>query len=57
MEANRAKPPKGGVRPDRSADEQALVAFFADNPRLAAKVKIVADGKPHLIDLLDKAVV
>ncbi|MFZ5739357.1 MAG: hypothetical protein ACOY6K_21015 [Pseudomonadota bacterium] len=56
-EANRAKPPKGGVRPDWSAEEQGLVAFFADNPELAAKVKIVADGKPHLIDLLDKVVV
>ncbi|PZA13195.1 hypothetical protein DNX69_02100 [Rhodopseudomonas palustris] len=55
-EANRAKPPKGGVRPDWSAEEQGLVAFFADNPELAAKVKIVADGKPHLIDLLDKVV-
>ncbi|QDL96751.1 hypothetical protein FLL57_05295 [Rhodopseudomonas palustris] len=55
-EANRAKPPKGGVRPDWSAEEQGVVAFFADNPELAAKVKIVADGKPHLIDLLDKVV-
>lgn len=45
------------MRPDWSADEQGLVAFFADNPQLAAKVKIVADGKPHLIDLLDKVVV
>uniref|UniRef100_E6VER6 Metallo-beta-lactamase domain-containing protein n=1 Tax=Rhodopseudomonas palustris (strain DX-1) TaxID=652103 RepID=E6VER6_RHOPX len=56
-EANRAKPPKGGVRPDWSAEEQGLVAFFADNPELAAKVKIVADGKPHLIDLLDQVMV
>lgn len=46
-EANRAKPPKGGVRPDWSADEQGLVALFAANPQLAA----------HLIDLLDKVVV
>ena len=56
-EAGRAKPPKGGVRPDWSADQQGLAAFFADNPELAAKVKIVADGKPHLIDLLDKVAV
>lgn len=31
-EANRAKPPKGGVRPDWSADEQALVAIFRRQP-------------------------
>lgn len=53
-EANRATPPKGGVRADWSAEEQGLAAFFADNLELAAKVKIVADGQPHLIDLLDK---
>jgi hypothetical protein len=56
-EANRAEPPKGGVRPDWSADQQGLVAFFTDNPELAAKVTIVADGKPHLIDLLDQVMV
>lgn len=37
---------------DWSAQRDSLAALFAANPRFAAKVAIVGEGKPHLINLL-----
>jgi hypothetical protein len=45
--------PAAKVREDWSPAEHSLTAFFKDNPKMAKKVKIVDDKKPHLIDLLD----
>lgn len=42
------------VRPDWSSGEHSLAAFFAAHNEFAAKVRIVQQGQPHLIDLLDK---
>ncbi|KIZ41861.1 MULTISPECIES: hypothetical protein [Rhodopseudomonas] len=41
------------VRPDWSPEDHGLMAFFAANPDFKAKVAIVDDGAPHLIELLD----
>jgi beta-lactamase superfamily II metal-dependent hydrolase len=42
---------KKPVREDWSAEKHSLAAFFQKNPKLAAKVVIVAKDKPHLINL------
>lgn len=43
---------KKPVREDWSAEQHSLAALFQKNPKMAAKVVIVAKDKPHLIDLL-----
>jgi hypothetical protein len=40
-------------REDWAPEEHSLAALFAANPDFAAKVRIVKEGKPHLINLLD----
>jgi hypothetical protein len=47
------KNPAAKVRKDWSPAEHSLTAFFKNNPKMAKKVKIVDEKKPHLIDLLD----
>lgn len=42
------------VRPDWSHEENSLEAFFKDQPSLANKLRIVEEGVPHIIDLLEK---
>jgi len=44
---------KKEVREDWSPAKHSLAAFFKENPKLAKKVMIVDDKKPHLIDLLE----
>ena len=41
------------VRKDWSPAANGLIAFFKAHPKLAKKVRIVDEAKPHLIDLLD----
>jgi hypothetical protein len=56
-EKQRAREQKRGakkVRAKWSNKKHSLAAFMADNKAFAKKVRIVPDGKPHLIDLLDK---
>jgi hypothetical protein len=48
------KNPEKEVRPDWSVEEHSLASFLEENKKFAKQVRIVADGKPHLIDLLDK---
>jgi hypothetical protein len=43
---------KKPVREDWSAEQHSLAAFFQKNPKMAAKVVIVAKDKSHLINLL-----
>ena len=43
---------KKEVRPDWSPEKHGLVAFFKNNPEMAAKLSIVDENKPHLINLL-----
>lgn len=45
---------KKPVRANWSPAEHSLEAFFEDNPKLAAKIKIVQADQPHMIDLLGK---
>ena len=40
------------MREDWSPEKHSLTAFFQDNPKIAAKLRIVDKEKPHLIDLL-----
>jgi hypothetical protein len=47
------KNPKTKVRPDWSPKKNSLTGFFKEHPRFAKKVKIVAENRPHVIDLLD----
>jgi hypothetical protein len=44
---------KKEVREDWSVEEHSLTAFFRNNPKMAAKLSIVEEKKPHLIDLLE----
>lgn len=44
---------KKPVREDWSPAKHGLTAFFKDNPKFAAKIKIVQETQPHMIDLLD----
>lgn len=43
---------KKPVREDWSPEKHGLAALFAANPKFAAKVSIVKETEPHLIDLL-----
>ena len=52
--ARRMKNDSTEVRPDWSDKDNSLQGFFADHPELAKQVRIVEQGRPHLIDLLDK---
>jgi hypothetical protein len=51
------KNPATEVREDWSPAKHSLTAFFAAHPKMLGKVKIVDDGKPHLIDLLDAVMI
>jgi Metallo-beta-lactamase superfamily len=42
------------VRPDWSPEDNSLTAFFEKHPEMLKKVRIAEEGKPHVIDLLDK---
>ena len=53
IDAERKKEVKKKGKP-WSAKKQGLAAFLDDNPKLAKKIKIVPETKPHLINLLDK---
>jgi hypothetical protein len=44
---------KKPVREDWSPAKHGLAALFQANPKFAAKVRIVQDAQPHMIDLLD----
>lgn len=48
------KKPDTSVREDWSAGKHSLAAFFAAHTDFARKISIVAEGEPHLVDLLDK---
>ena len=50
--ARKKKNPKTKVREKWSAEEHSLEALFDANPKFKAKVKIVDEKQPHLIDLL-----
>jgi hypothetical protein len=53
-EKNRKKKnPKQEVRPDWSVADNSLRGFFHKHAELAAKVRIVDQEKPHVIDLLE----
>jgi hypothetical protein len=45
------KNPDRKVRPDWSPRHHSLAALLAEQPRLAAKVSVVAADRPHVIDL------
>lgn len=45
---------KKPVRKNWSPAENSLAALFEDNPKLGAKVRIVKEEQPHMINLLDK---
>ncbi|HJQ56859.1 MAG TPA: hypothetical protein VJ890_08125 [Vineibacter sp.] len=47
------KKSKKPVRPEWSAEAHSLAALLARTPALAARVRIVAADKPHVIDLAD----
>jgi len=47
------KNPAVKVRKDWSPADNSLTAFFAAHAKLAKKVQIVGEEKPHLIDLLE----
>ncbi|MDF2773480.1 MAG: hypothetical protein K0S86_2977 [Geminicoccaceae bacterium] len=52
--ARKAKKPGTKVRPNWSATKHGLVAFFRDTPLATGqRVRVVEDGKAHVIDLLD----
>jgi hypothetical protein len=54
QEKNRKKQKPGQeVRPDWSPGTHGLSAFFAANEDMAKKVRVVQEGEPHVIDLLD----
>lgn len=48
------KNPNIKVRPNWSAKKHSLTALFKEHKDFAKKVSIVEEGKPHVIDLLDK---
>jgi hypothetical protein len=47
------KNPNVKVRKNWSPAEHSLTAFFEDHKKLARKIRIVSESKPHLVDLLD----
>jgi hypothetical protein len=51
--AKKKKNPKTIVREDWSPAEHSLASLLEDNPDFAKKFRIVEEGKPHLINLLD----
>lgn len=51
--ARKLKRPTAKLRPNWSPAEHSLAAFFDAHQRFADRVSIVANDKPHLIDLLD----
>lgn len=54
QEKKKETKPGTEVRPDWSHEENSLEAFFNDHPSLANKLRIVEEGVPHIIDLLEK---
>ncbi len=46
--------PETNVRPDWSHEKNSLEVFFNDHPGFAAKLRIVEEGVPHVIDLLEE---
>lgn len=44
------------IRPDWNPEEQSLTTFLQENPKFAEKIRIVPDGEPHLINLLEEVV-
>ncbi|MFH1341523.1 MAG: hypothetical protein ABIL01_09995 [Pseudomonadota bacterium] len=44
---------KKPVRENWSPAKHSLAALFSDNPKFGAKVRIVHEAQPHMIDLLD----
>lgn len=54
QKAKKKKNPDQVVREDWSPEKHSLTAFFDAHKDFAKKVTIVEDGKPHVIDLLDK---
>jgi len=46
--------PNTEVRPDWSHEENSLEAFFNEHPSFAKKLRIVEEGKPYVINLLEK---
>lgn len=48
------KNPKKEVRADWSPEEHSLAALFEENEAFAKKVRIVEEGKPHVINLVDE---
>ena len=51
--ARKKKKPATKVREKWSADKHSLAGLFKKNPKLAAKVRVVDNGKAHVIDLSD----
>jgi len=54
QQAKEKKKKKVDVRADWSPKKNGLASFLADNKAMAKKIRIVEQGKPHLIDLLDR---
>jgi len=50
----KTKNPQQDVRPNWSPKKHSLTAFLKEQKDFAKKVSIVEEGKPHVIDLLDK---
>lgn len=48
------KNPKKKVRPDWSHEKHSLQALFEEHENFGKKVRIVEEGEPHVIDLLEK---
>jgi beta-lactamase superfamily II metal-dependent hydrolase len=53
-QAKEMKKKKADVRSDWSPKKNSLASFLVDNKEMAKKVRIVEEGKPHLINLLDR---
>jgi hypothetical protein len=51
--AKKKKNPKAKVRANWSAKKNSLASFFAAHKKFAAKVVIVPEDEPHVINLLD----
>jgi beta-lactamase superfamily II metal-dependent hydrolase len=52
-QAREKKKKKADVRADWSPKKNGLASLLSDNKKMAKKMRIVEEGKPHLIDLLD----
>lgn len=46
------KAPNKEVRPNWSPAKHSIASFLKNNPKFAKKIRIVPEGKPHLIDAL-----